>query len=221
MERFLPAEVLGYWRQRRANLSPLGPEARQCLSQVKWGDYGNLRGLTSTLEQILTTGRRADQVVARLSSVKEAMRPGFATFRIEPETHRQFLFGARERKQRNDLLGEIEGFSYGGEGFKAVIFGDYGRGKTHMCHNLEFEIKRSSMRIIPVYIKCSSFTSKAPFQTLFHEMITGLGTSEVKRIASSYAKLVSEGNAQSLRCQGALQEIGHRGLRRKLLHRPA
>ena len=126
------------------------------------------------------------------------MRPGFSTFRLEPEKHRQFLFGTTERKQRDYLLGEIEGSSYGGDGFKAVIFGDYGRGKTHLCHNLEFEIEKANLKIKPIYIKCSNFTSKAPFQSLFSEMILLHETAEIKRVATAYARLVSEGKAQEL-----------------------
>jgi hypothetical protein len=126
------------------------------------------------------------------------MRPGFTTFRLEPEKHRQYLFGLSERKQRDQILGELEGSSYGGEGFKAVVFGDYGRGKTHLCHNLEFEIERAGLKIKPVYIKCSNFTSKAPFQSLFEEMVTQFETGDVKRVATAYAKLVEENKAEPL-----------------------
>ncbi len=126
------------------------------------------------------------------------MRPGFSTFRLEPEKHRQFLFGSREREQRDQILGELEGSSYGGDGFKAVVFGDYGRGKTHLCHNLEFEIEKTGLKIKPIYIKCSNFTSKAPFQSLFEEMITQFPTADVKRVATAYARLVQENKAEPL-----------------------
>src|SRR5262249_55514405 len=126
------------------------------------------------------------------------LRPGFSTFQLEPEQHPEFVFGTRERAQRDHLLGEIEGASYGGAGFKAVIFGDYGRGKTRMCQNLRFEIQRLGLRIMPIYVKCSSFTSKAAFHLLFRELIMRHPTSEMKRIATQYAKLVSEGKAPPL-----------------------
>jgi len=127
------------------------------------------------------------------------MRPGFSTFRLEPEKHPQFLFGTRERRQRDYLLGEIEGACYGKDGYKSVIFGDYGRGKTHMCHNLQFEIKRQNMAINPVYIKCSAYISKEPFQSLFREMITRHRTDDVKRVATEYVRLTKEGGAQPIR----------------------
>jgi hypothetical protein len=126
------------------------------------------------------------------------LRPGISTFQLEPEQHPEFIFGTRERSQRDHLLGEIEGSSYGNAGFKAVIFGDYGRGKTRMCQNLRFEIQRLGLRITPIYVKCSSFTSKAPFHTLFRELIMRFPTSEMKRIATEYARLVAAGEAQPL-----------------------
>ena len=126
------------------------------------------------------------------------MRPGFSTFRLEPEKHRQFLFGTRERQKRDLLLGEIEGASYSNDGHKAVVFGDYGRGKTHMCHNLAFEIDRNELPVIPVYIKCSAYTSKEPFQSLFKEMITRFSTDEINQIASDYARSVRDNGTPSL-----------------------
>lgn len=127
------------------------------------------------------------------------MRPGFSTFRVEPEKHPQFLFGSRERRQRDYLLGEIEGAGYGKDGYKAVIYGDYGRGKTHMCHNLEYEMKRGDMAVCPVYIKCSAYTSKEPFQSLFREMVTRHRTEDVKRIATEYVRMMKEGTVQPIR----------------------
>src|SRR4026207_2451335 len=126
------------------------------------------------------------------------MRPGFTTFRLEPEKHRQFLFGTRERQQRDYLLGEIEGASYSNDGHKAVIFGDYGRGKTHMCHNLVFELHRRDMKLVPVYIKCSAYTSKEPFRSLFKEMVTGHSTEDVNRLANAYAQMHLRGDAPPL-----------------------
>jgi len=122
------------------------------------------------------------------------MRPGFTTFRLEPEKHRQFLFGVRERQKRDLLLGEIEGASYSNDGHKAVVYGDYGRGKTHLCHNLAYEIERAGLGVVPVYIKCSAYTSKEPFSSLFKEMVTRHPTEEIRRVAEQYIrKMGTEG----------------------------
>ncbi|WP_316395209.1 hypothetical protein [Bradyrhizobium sp. 33ap4] len=126
------------------------------------------------------------------------LRPTITTFQLEPEQHPEFIFGTRERAQRDHLLGEIEGASYGDAGFKAVVFGDYGRGKTRMCQNLRFEIQRHQLRIFPIYVKCSSFTSKAPFHSLFREMIMRHSTADMTRIATEYGRLVAAGTARPL-----------------------
>ena len=126
------------------------------------------------------------------------LRPTITTFQLEPEQHPEFVFGTRERAQRDHLFEEIEGASFGDAGFKAVVFGDYGRGKTRMCQNLRFEIQRAGLRIAPIYVKCSSFTSKAPFYALFREMILKHPTNEVMRIATEYGRLVAAQKAQPL-----------------------
>jgi hypothetical protein len=126
------------------------------------------------------------------------MREGFSTFRLEPEKHRQFMFGTRERQQRDYLLSEIEGASYSHDGHKGVIFGDYGRGKTHMCHNLIFELENRHMPVVPVYVKCSAYTSKEPFHSLFKELVMGHPSAEVNRVATEYARLRAKGEAVPL-----------------------
>lgn len=126
------------------------------------------------------------------------MRPPFDTFRLEPDRHRRFLFGSVERKQRDYLLGEIEGASYSSDGHKAVVFGDYGCGKTHTCHNLAFAIESADMGIYPVYIKCSAYRAKEPFESLFREMVTRIPTTEVQRIATEYSRMAHTGAAPQL-----------------------
>lgn len=137
------------------------------------------------------------------------MRPGFSTFRLEPEKHRQFLFGTRERQKRDLLLGEIEGASYSNDGHKAVIFGDYGRGKTHMCHNLAFEIQRKDLTVVPVYIKCSAYTSKEPFNSLFKEMVTRHSTEEITRVAEAYVRRMGHDGVPNLVDVVQSEDIAH------------
>jgi DNA-binding NtrC family response regulator len=45
------------------------PEARRQLAGVKWANYGNLRGLTSAVEQLLTTDADPEEVLSRLSAL--------------------------------------------------------------------------------------------------------------------------------------------------------
>jgi hypothetical protein len=136
------------------------------------------------------------------------MRDGLGTFRLEPETHRQFLFGSKERRQRDYILDELEGAGFSGDGHKSVIYGEYGLGKTHMCRNLSFEIERRGMDIIPVYIKCSAYTSKEPFQSLFKEMVTGHAPSFVNNVATQYAQMVKANEATPLEDIVQSEQIG-------------
>ncbi|MCL4688941.1 MAG: hypothetical protein KJ007_10240 [Burkholderiales bacterium] len=126
------------------------------------------------------------------------MRPGFNTFGLEPEKHRYVLLGEEDRRQRDSLLREIEGATFSNDGYKAVIFGDYGRGKTHLVHNLAFLAEQRGMKVMPIYIKSAAYTSKEPFQNIFKEFVLRIRAEDVKRVASEYRKYVEEGKASKL-----------------------
>jgi hypothetical protein len=126
------------------------------------------------------------------------MRPGFDTFQMLPDQHRQFLFGRREREKRDLILKDIEDAVYSMDGHKAVVFGDYGRGKTHMCFNLVYEILRRDDDILPLYIKCSSYTSKEPFHRFFRELVDSLTSHRLREVADDYARRVQRKEAQRI-----------------------
>lgn len=126
------------------------------------------------------------------------MRSGFNTFRLEPDKHRQFMFGQRDRERRDELLGSIEESCYSREGHKAAVYGAYGRGKTHQCFNIISEIKRRDLPLIPIYIKCPAWKTKEPFTSLFKEMVSGHRSEDLKRVATEYANLVQAGSAPPL-----------------------
>src|SRR5215813_10944398 len=126
------------------------------------------------------------------------MRPGFNTFRLEPDKHRQFVFGKRDRSLRDKLLGSIEESCFSREGHKAAVYGPYGRGKTHQCHNIIYEIERRDLPLLPVYLKCPAWKSKEPFQSLFREMVTRHRSEDLNRIAQEYERMVQAGNAEKL-----------------------
>ena len=126
------------------------------------------------------------------------MRPGFDTFQMEPDRHRQYLFGRRERDKRDLLLKDIEDAVYSMDGHKAVVFGDYGRGKTHMCYNLVYEIERRGDSVLPLYVKCSSYGSKEPFYSLFGELVRSLTSNRLHEIAEEYVRRVQRNEAQPL-----------------------
>lgn len=135
------------------------------------------------------------------------LRPGFATFKITPETQPGLLFGTREQKKRDYLIGEIEGACYGRAGYKAVVFGDYGRGKTHLSLNLKFKSTHDGLEVVPIYLKCSAYTAKEPFSTLFGQFLRELNLNDVRRVATEYFKLVADGKARPIREIVHLEEI--------------
>jgi hypothetical protein len=137
------------------------------------------------------------------------MRPGFSTFRLEPDKHPQFLFGDRDRQQRKVLLGALEESCYSREGHKGVVFGDYGRGKTHQCYNIMYESGRRDLPLVPIYIKCSAYKSKEPFASLFKEMVLKHPSSELQRIAQDYQRLVQKKEAPPLEDIVRHEDIAH------------
>jgi hypothetical protein len=127
------------------------------------------------------------------------LRPGFPSFQIRPETNPGLLFGSREQRKRDYLIGEIEGACYGRAGYKAVVFGDYGRGKTHLSLNLKFKCEHDALGVVPIYLKCSAYTAKEPFATLFGQFLRELSWNDVRRVAIEYFKLVAAGTARPIR----------------------
>jgi hypothetical protein len=126
------------------------------------------------------------------------MRPGFTRFRLEPDTDPQYLFGASDRRRRDSLLESLQEACFSKDGHKAAIYGDYGRGKTHQCKNIIYEIKRQNLPIKPVYIKCGAYGSKEPFHKLFGELVLHHRTDELQQVASKYHLMVQQGHALPL-----------------------
>lgn len=126
------------------------------------------------------------------------MRPGFDTFELQPETHSRYIFGKGDKRQRNHLLTSLEEAGYSHDGFKAAVFGDYGRGKTHQCYNIIFEVERRALPFFPVYIKCGAYGKKEKFTTLFREMLTRLPATVISEAALEYQRREKVGCVQKL-----------------------
>ena len=135
------------------------------------------------------------------------MRTGFENLRLEPETHSQLLFGERDRRNRDELLHGIEEGYLGGEGHKAVRYGDYGRGKTHQSQNLVYQIGKQELPVKAVYVKCTEFRKNEPFSSIFHQMILALGSEGVKTLATEYQRQVAAGEATGLNSLLTSEEI--------------
>jgi Cdc6-like AAA superfamily ATPase len=126
------------------------------------------------------------------------MRDGFQTFRLEPDKHNFLLFGKRDRAQRNHLLEHLEEASYSLEGYKSVIIGDYGRGKTHQSKNIEFEIESRALSLYPIYVKCIEFKTKEPFSTFFKELVSGIPIEYLQSLAKEYEERRFKGEAPAI-----------------------
>jgi hypothetical protein len=126
------------------------------------------------------------------------MRNGFQTFSLEPDKHNFLLFGKRDRDQRDHLLDHLEEASYSKEGYKSVVLGDYGRGKTHQSRNVEFEIQRRKLNLYPIYIRCIEFKAKDAFSAFFKELVLGMSTEDLKMMAQSYEEETLKGQVPPL-----------------------
>jgi hypothetical protein len=126
-----------------------------------------------------------------MTSIKEYfhLRDDFQTFKLEPDIHSFLLFGKSDRAQRDYLLNNLEEASYSLEGYKGVVLGDYGRGKTHQSKNLIQEIKRKNLNLFPVYIKCSEYKAKESFSTFFKDLILSIPTEKLYNMAVAYERL--------------------------------
>ncbi len=125
------------------------------------------------------------------------LRDGFDSLRLDPERHSAFLFGKLDRNRRNALVNGVEEACYGMRGYKAVMYGDYGRGKTHQCNNIIYEIHRRELPVHPVYVKCIEYGSKEAFASLFSQMVLGLGVANVRRVAQEYEHRVANGGTDT------------------------
>jgi hypothetical protein len=137
------------------------------------------------------------------------MRRDFKKLKLEPEENRKFLFGKTDNEVRDTLLDEIEGASYATDGYKAVLFGDYGRGKTHVCLHLMHEITRKKLPVVPSYIKCPEFAAKEPFESLFRGFVLSHLSEELNRIATEYARKEKKGEAAPLYEIVKSEDIAH------------
>ena len=62
--------------------------------------------------------------------------PQFTSFKLVPQEHADYLFGDRDKDLRDDLLMSFKECAYSERGYHAIIWGDSGRGKTHLANNL-------------------------------------------------------------------------------------
>lgn len=127
------------------------------------------------------------------------LRPGFESFHLEPSINRKLLIGNHDRKYRDAILLAIEEDAYAREGHKSVVFGDFGRGKTHEAHNLMFEIADRNLPVLPTYVRCHEFKSKEPFASVFSSLLMQIGLEKVNEAVREYEIREKKGLVPPLR----------------------
>lgn len=116
-ERVEPLLDREYWRARKTSIVPVGPDVRRRLAKVQWGRHGNLRGLASALEQILSTDAPAERVIEELPVLVEPQRSddsGLLPRLFDRDPDGQGLAGHVrdiEVEQRRDLRDQLLGDS--------------------------------------------------------------------------------------------------------------
>lgn len=136
------------------------------------------------------------------------MRAGFEKFHLDPEANRQLLIGERDRKNRDVVLDALEEGVYSGEGHKGVIFGDFGRGKTHEAQNIIWEVEHRDLHVVPVYVKCHEFKTKEPFSSLFSMLLSNLGWKRIQTAAFKYGHLENAGKVPPIAQVVGSDDIG-------------
>lgn len=116
------------------------------------------------------------------------LRPGFEGFQLAPEDHAKLLIGEHDRRHRDKILEALEDDCSSGEGYKAVIYGDFGRGKTHEARNIQWELENQKVPVYARLVTCHEFKAKESFSSLFAMMLQGLGAKEVNRVAEEYLR---------------------------------
>lgn len=120
------------------------------------------------------------------------LRSGRTSFLVSPNTNPGDLFGQDYKNTFSDIYAQMEERSYSSLGYKAVIWGDFGLGKTqffrHVCItiNRPAEFGVTPIPLLPVYIKQHALKSKAAFAEFASELLRALGVTEVGRAAEIY-----------------------------------
>ncbi len=119
------------------------------------------------------------------------LRPEFESFSFIPERDSEFLFGDKDQKIAQSLLELIEGCGYSMEGPKGVLFGDYGRGKTHLWKYLCHQIPKQNLPFRPYYCKLSAYKKKEPVSSFVAALIGALG-SDLKAVFKLYCDKITD-----------------------------
>jgi Cdc6-like AAA superfamily ATPase len=117
------------------------------------------------------------------------LKPQFTSFKLVPQEHATYLFGKRDKDLRDGLLMSLKECAYSERGYHAIIWGDSGRGKTHLANNLLINAKQNDLPLELVYVDCPTVKSaKEPLKTFFSALFKSLPPKTVKRFVTKYVE---------------------------------
>ena len=115
------------------------------------------------------------------------LKDDFTSFKISPSKHPQYFFGKEDCRLRDSLLTSLELCAYSQNGHRAIVWGQSGRGKTHLANHLNYQAKQKQLMLETVYVDCPSIPSaKSPVRTFFAQMFKSIPTRSIKRFGKQY-----------------------------------
>lgn len=111
------------------------------------------------------------------------LKPNFTSFKISPQKHPQYLFGQEDCALRDNLLTALRECTYAQAGYRAIIFGQAGRGKTHLANHLLYRATKDNLPLEMVYVDCPTIPSpKSPVLTLFSQILKSIPADTIRRV---------------------------------------
>jgi hypothetical protein len=141
------------------------------------------------------------------------LRNGRTSFSLDPDRNiedRGLLFGDEYNDKFETIYEKLEELANAKLGYKAVLWGDFGLGKTHFLRHLQYiienpaKIGKSPIAVLPLYVKCSAFRRRAPFADFAGELIRAFPAQQLGTIVSQYLhskgaeELLNVANSESI-----------------------
>ena len=118
------------------------------------------------------------------------LKDDFNSFKLIPQEHARHLFGERDQRLRDELLMSLRECAYSENGFRAIIYGPSGRGKTHLANNLKIKANEEDLPLELIYVDCPTIRSaKEPVKTFFGAMFRSIPPATVKRFVTKFVEM--------------------------------